>query len=105
MPTDPHLAVYAKGLEDAAQAHVDRVYVARADERQRSMGLAYVTAERTDLAREMVKFVRSIFAPGTRVVAQVQIGETCPMCGHVAEPLPDEAIAALRALTGGDDRG
>lgn len=43
--------------------------------------------------------------PGTRVVAQVQIGETCPMCGHVAEPLPDEAIAALRALTGGDDRG
>ena len=35
------------------QAFLDRKYVARADDRQRSMGLAYIEAERTDLAREI----------------------------------------------------
>lgn len=39
-----------------AQSLVDRKYVARADERQRAMGLAYVEAERVDLAREMAVF-------------------------------------------------
>ncbi|MEY9128313.1 MULTISPECIES: hypothetical protein [Bradyrhizobium] len=39
-----------------AQAFVDRKYVVRADERQKSMGLGYVTAERTDLAREIASF-------------------------------------------------
>lgn len=39
-----------------AQALVDRKYVARADERQRDMGLAYVEAERQDLAREIASF-------------------------------------------------
>lgn len=41
-----------------AQDFVDRKYVARADERQKSMGLAYVEAERADLAREMANFAR-----------------------------------------------
>lgn len=41
-----------------AQAFLDRKYVARADERQKSMGLAYVEAERQDLAREMVNFIK-----------------------------------------------
>jgi hypothetical protein len=40
-----------------AQEMVDRKYAARADERQKSMGLAYVEAERQDLAREIVRFV------------------------------------------------
>jgi hypothetical protein len=44
-----------------AQAFIDRKYVARADDRQKSMGLAYVEAERQDLAREIVRFVRSIY--------------------------------------------
>jgi outer membrane lipopolysaccharide assembly protein LptE/RlpB len=39
-----------------AQAHVDRKYVARADDRQRALGLAYIEAERADLAREMARF-------------------------------------------------
>jgi len=46
-----------------AQAFVDRKYVARADERQKSMGLAYVEPERQDLAREIVRFVQSLPAP------------------------------------------
>ncbi len=39
-----------------AQAFVDQKYVARADDRQRAMGLAYVEAERCDLAREIARF-------------------------------------------------
>ncbi|MBB4398707.1 hypothetical protein [Bradyrhizobium sp. ERR14] len=46
----------APGLLKLAQAFVDRKYVVRADERQKSMGLGYVTAERTDLAREIAAF-------------------------------------------------
>lgn len=43
-----------------AQALVDRKYVARADERQKAMGLAYVEAERQDLAREIAKFALEV---------------------------------------------
>jgi hypothetical protein len=39
-----------------AQVFVDRKYVARADERQKAMGLAYVEAERQDLAKEIASF-------------------------------------------------
>lgn len=39
-----------------AQALVDRKYVARADDRQKAAGLAYVEAERVDLAREIARF-------------------------------------------------
>jgi hypothetical protein len=47
-----------------AQYFVDCKYVARADARQKSMGLAYVEAERQDLAREIVNFaVSCIGAP------------------------------------------
>lgn len=42
-----------------AQYFVDCKYVARADERQKSMGLSYVEAERQDLAREIVNFTMS----------------------------------------------
>lgn len=42
-----------------AQAWVDRVYTASADERQKALGLAYVTAERVDLAKELAKFAAS----------------------------------------------
>lgn len=45
-----------KALLAQAQAFVDHKYVVRADERQKSMGLGYVTAERTDLAREIARF-------------------------------------------------
>lgn len=45
-----------------AQAFVDRKYVARADARQKEMGLAYVEAERQDLAREIVRFVEPYIA-------------------------------------------
>ncbi|WP_028165456.1 hypothetical protein [Bradyrhizobium elkanii] len=45
-----------------AQAFVDRKYVVTADERQKSMGLGYVTAERTDLAREITNFTSAITA-------------------------------------------
>lgn len=39
-----------------AQAYVGRVYTANADERQKAMGLSYVTAEKDDLAREFARF-------------------------------------------------
>lgn len=39
-----------------AKAFVDRKYVVRADDRQKAMGLGYVTAEHTDLAREIASF-------------------------------------------------
>lgn len=44
------------GLLERAQALVDRKYVARSDDRQKAMGLAYVEAERVDLAREIARF-------------------------------------------------
>lgn len=47
------------GLLMIAQAFVDRKYTMQADARQKSMGLAYVTAERTDLAREIAAFTES----------------------------------------------
>lgn len=45
-----------------AQAFVDRKYTTRADARQQEMGLAYVEAERQDLAREIARFVLSEIA-------------------------------------------
>ena len=50
MPIDHH-AILVR-----AQAYVDRKYVQQADARQKRMGLAYVTAERTDLAKEIARF-------------------------------------------------
>ncbi|MDX3966135.1 MAG: hypothetical protein QHD01_05985 [Bradyrhizobium sp.] len=47
------------GLLMIAQAFVDRKYTMEADARQKSMGLAYVTAERTDLAREIAAFTEA----------------------------------------------
>lgn len=40
-----------------AQEFVDEKYTASADARQKQMGLAYVTAERQDLAKEIVNFI------------------------------------------------
>lgn len=45
-------------LLSLVQDFVDRKYVARADARQKSIGLAYVEAERQDLAREICNFAR-----------------------------------------------
>lgn len=45
-----------------AQAFVDRKYVVSADDRQKAMGLGYVTAERTDLAREIATFTGGLIA-------------------------------------------
>ena len=45
-----------------AQTYLDRMYVARADERQKSMGLAYIEAERQDLARSFVKFANFVIS-------------------------------------------
>jgi len=40
-----------------AQEFVDKKYTARADARQKEMGLAYITAERQDLAKEIANFI------------------------------------------------
>jgi hypothetical protein len=47
-------------LLERAQAFVDRKYVVTSDERQKAMGLGYVTAERRDLAREIARFAAEI---------------------------------------------
>lgn len=39
-----------------AQEYVERKYTTHADDRQKAMGLAYVTAEKDDLAREFARF-------------------------------------------------
>lgn len=49
-------------LNILAERWLRRVYVARADDRQKRMGLSYVTAETDDLAREIVKFIRFLQA-------------------------------------------
>lgn len=38
-------------------ALLDRKYVARSDDRQKAMGLAYITAERRDLAKEIAQYL------------------------------------------------
>ena len=50
-----------------AQAFVDRKYTVHSDERQKAMGLAYVTAERVDLARELANFAMSEVERATHV--------------------------------------
>ncbi|MET3995878.1 hypothetical protein ABID65_007550 [Bradyrhizobium sp. S3.9.2] len=50
------MAVDRDAILIRAQAFVDRKYTTRADARQKAMGLAYVEAERTDLAREIRNF-------------------------------------------------
>ncbi|MCP1790951.1 hypothetical protein J2R95_000432 [Bradyrhizobium japonicum] len=64
------------GLLALAQAFVDRTYVQQADARQKSMGLAYVTAERTDLAREIAAFTeRAQNAPIAELEAKLAESE------------------------------
>jgi ribosomal protein L7/L12 len=46
-------------VTDRAQAFIDQKYVSRAEDRQQSLGLAYVEAERQDLARAMAVFADS----------------------------------------------
>jgi hypothetical protein len=43
-----------------AQEFIDRKYVAKASAREKMDGLAYITAERQDLAREIVNFIISL---------------------------------------------
>jgi hypothetical protein len=47
-----------KELLAKAQDFIDCRYAARSDERQKAMGLAYIEAERQDLAREIVSFTQ-----------------------------------------------
>lgn len=49
-------------MQGQAQIYLDRMYVARADERQKSMGLAYIEAERQDLAKTLVKFAKFVLS-------------------------------------------
>jgi hypothetical protein len=48
-----------------AQYFVDCKYTTHADARQKSMGLAYVEAERQDLAREIVNFTMGVLNSGS----------------------------------------
>lgn len=47
-------------LTARAQKFFDKKYVARSDARQKEMGLAYITAERQDLAKEIANFILNI---------------------------------------------
>lgn len=73
-----------------AQYFVDCKYVARADGRQKLMGLAYVEAERQDLAREIVNFAMSCMAAQPSLPAQ---GAPGWRCFHCDETFTDEAAA------------
>ncbi|MCK1447998.1 hypothetical protein IVB43_37185 [Bradyrhizobium sp. 48] len=67
-----------------AQAFVDRKYVVTADERQKEMGLGYVTAERTDLAREIASFTASVEGSAVERIdnASQAASETQPSWKH-----------------------
>lgn len=52
-----------KPLEEALFHFLCRKYVQRSDERQRSMGLQYTTAETHDLAKEVARFVDTRTTP------------------------------------------
>jgi hypothetical protein len=84
------LSTESEVLLAKAQAFVDRKYVARADDRQRSMGLAYVEAERQDLAREIVRFVQNTRASLTTA------------SGEAATPPDDQPLTMSMFLTKGD---
>lgn len=77
-----------------AQEMIDRKYVARADERQKSMGLAYVEAERQDLAREIVRFVEPYIANAANMMKNI---------GEAADTLRAERDAARAAPSGVHD--
>jgi len=49
-----------------AAAFVNRKYVAHADERQKILGLSYVTAEKEDLIDEVASFVRYMVAHASK---------------------------------------
>jgi hypothetical protein len=70
-----------------AQAFVDRKYVTRSDARQQEMGLAYVEAERQDLAREITRFVCNEIAAVSRV-------------GELLDSLSPEGLALDKQPTG-----
>lgn len=112
--TEPSSADSDEVLLANAQRFVDRKYVARADARQKSMGLAYIEAERQDLAREIVRFVRSIghvpqaSSVGTdrlsraKAIVEEAWRQTCSGAGEfddyavklIAAALPDEPQTA-----------
>lgn len=46
-------------IVERALAYLGHVYTARADTRQKELGVSYITAERTDLARQMAKFAEA----------------------------------------------
>jgi hypothetical protein len=49
-------------LEHLAEATLRRAYIARADERQKAMGLSYIEAETRDLAKFIARFARQYHA-------------------------------------------
>ncbi|MCE9567419.1 MAG: hypothetical protein K8U57_35915 [Planctomycetes bacterium] len=44
-------------ITERALVMLDGKYIARADDRQRELGLAYIVAERKDLAREIASLI------------------------------------------------
>lgn len=51
-----------------AGSFISRKYTAHSDDRQKSMGLAYVTAEKEDLISEVANFARSMHQLGRKEV-------------------------------------
>lgn len=62
---NPETSIYSREmafefLVSQAQEFVDRKYTTHADARQKGMGLAYIEAERQDLAKEVARFTVSM---------------------------------------------
>lgn len=82
--TDGLDAAGVDALLAKAQSFVDRKYVTHADARQRSMGLAYVEAERQDLAKEFANFASAVIRSA---LVDAPAGETVPQLGGAPDDL------------------
>lgn len=58
-------------IHQFAQSFIARKYVSRADDRQRSIGVSYVTAETNDLVSEVAAFARQMIEFTARQATQV----------------------------------
>lgn len=82
-------------MEAELLVFLNRKYVQHAGERQRAMGLKYMTAETHDLARELARFIESLSAPKSGRESE---GRHSPQGGIARQaPCPDtDGIAERR---------
>lgn len=62
------MAMFDNDIHRLAANFIETKYTSRADTRQKSMGLSYIEAEKSDLIREVAAFARSAYQRGRKDV-------------------------------------